>query len=102
MELCLTGDFMGAEEACSRGLVSKVVKTEETVNEALTIARKIATKSQLSTLMAKECVNQVYETSLQQGLLYEKRMFQSLFATADQKEGMSAFAEKRKANWTHK
>jgi len=57
MELCLTGDFMDAEEACTRGLVSKVVKTEETVAEALTIARKIATKSSISTLMAKECVN---------------------------------------------
>ena len=57
MELCLTGDFMDAEEACTRGLVSKVVKKEETVNEALTIARKIASKSKISTLMAKECVN---------------------------------------------
>lgn len=102
MELCLTGDFMGAEEACTRGLVSKVVKTEETVNEALTIARKIATKSSISTLMAKECVNQAFETSLQQGLLYEKRMFQASFATEDQKEGMNAFSEKRKANWTNK
>lgn len=102
MELCLTGDFMGAEEACTRGLVSKVVPTDQTVNEALTIGRKIATKSRISTLMAKECVNQAFETSLDQGLLYEKRMFQALFATADQKEGMAAFSEKRKANWTHK
>jgi len=102
MELCLTGDFMGAEEACTRGLVSKVVKTDQTVNEALTIARKIATKSKISTAMAKECVNQAFETSLAQGLLFEKRLFQSTFATEDQKEGMAAFAEKRKANWTHK
>jgi len=101
MELCLTGDFMGAEEACTRGLVSKVVKTEETVKEALTIARKICSKSKISTMMAKECVNQAFETSLHQGLLYEKRMFQALFATADQKEGMAAFSEKRKANWTN-
>lgn len=65
MELCLTGDFMDAQEACTRGLVSKVVKTESTVDEALTIARKISTKSKISTIMAKECVNQAYETSLQ-------------------------------------
>jgi enoyl-CoA hydratase len=83
MELCLTGDFMGAEEACTRGLVSKVVKIEETVPEALTIARKICSKSKISTMMAKECVNEAFETSLHQGLLYEKRMFHALFATAD-------------------
>ena len=83
MELCLTGDFMNAEEANMRGLVSKVVKTEETVGEAMTIARKISTKSSISTLMAKECVNQAFETSLQQGLLYEKRLFHATFATAD-------------------
>ena len=99
MELCLTGDFMGAEEAASRGLVSRVVPTEETVNEALKVARKISTKSKPTTILAKECVNQAYETSLEQGLLYEKRMFHATFATADQKEGMGAFAEKRKANW---
>ena len=52
-------------------------------------------------MMAKECVNEAFETSLHQGLLYEKRMFHALFATADQKEGMAAFSEKRKANWTH-
>merc|ERR1711935_1010736 len=97
MELTLTGDFMGAEEACSRGLVSRVVKTDQTVDEAMKVARKIASKSLPTSIMAKECVNQAFETSLEQGLMYEKRMFHALFATADQKEGMSAFSEKRKA-----
>ena len=101
MELCMTGDFMGAEEASTRGLVSKVVPTSEAVNEGMKIARKIATKSKPSTMMAKECINQAYEQSLAQGLQYEKRLFQACFATNDQKEGMTAFAEKRKANWTN-
>lgn len=100
MELTLTGDFMGAEEAAARGLVSRVVPTEQTVDEALKIARKIGTKSKPTVVMAKEAVNQALETSLQQGLLYERRLFHATFATADQKEGMAAFAEKRKPNWT--
>jgi enoyl-CoA hydratase len=100
MEMCLTGDFMDAEEAAARGLVSRVVKVDQTVNEALKVARKIASKSVPAVIMAKECVNQSYETSLQQGLLYERRMFQATFAMNDQKEGMGAFAEKRKPTWT--
>ena len=64
MELCMTGDFMGAEEANTRGLVSKVVPVSESVNEGMKIARKIATKSKPSTMMAKECINQAYEQSL--------------------------------------
>lgn len=100
MELTLTGDFMDAEEAAMRGLVSRVVKVDQTVDEALKIARKIGTKSKPTAIMAKECVNQAYESSLQEGLKYEKRVFQATFGTNDQKEGMSAFAEKRKANWT--
>ena len=99
MELTLTGDFMDAEEACNRGLVSKVVKTEHTVDEAMKIARKIGTKSKPIVVMAKECVNQAFETSLEQGLKYERRVFHSTFGTKDQKEGMGAFAEKRKAEW---
>ena len=102
MELTLTGDFMDAEEANMRGLVSKVVKTDQTVEEAMKIARKIATKSKLTTVMAKECVNQAYETSLEQGLKYEKKVFHATFATYDQKEGMTAFVEKRKAVWADK
>ena len=99
MEMCLTGDFMDAEEASSRGLVSRVVKTDATVGEALKVARKIASKSKPTAAMVKECVNQAYESSLSQGLLYEKKLFHGTFATQDQKEGMTAFAEKRKANW---
>ena len=102
MELILTGDFMGAEEAAARGLVSRVVPADQTVEEAMKIARKIATKSKPTVVMAKEAVNQAYESSLQQGLLFEKRLFHATFATADQKEGMTAFAEKRKPNWTDK
>ena len=100
MELCLTGDFMGAEEAASRGLVSRVVPTELAVEEALKIARKISSKSKPTVVMAKEVVNQAFESTLTQGLLYERRVIHATFATDDQKEGMAAFAEKRKANWT--
>lgn len=99
MELTLTGDFMDAEEAAMRGLVSRVVAKDQTVAEALKIARKIASKSKPTAIMAKECVNQAFETSLEQGLKYERRVFHSTFGTKDQKEGMAAFAEKRKANW---
>lgn len=83
MELTLTGDFMDAEEAAMRGLVSRVVKTDQTVEEALKIARKIASKSKPTVAMAKECVNQAYETSLHEGLRYERRIFHSTFATKD-------------------
>ena len=100
MELCLTGDFMGAEEAAARGLVSRVVPTDLAVDEALKIARKISSKSKPTVVMAKEVVNQAYESTLSQGLLYERRVFHATFATDDQKEGMAAFAEKRKANWS--
>ena len=72
---------MTADEACSRGLVSRVVPPEKTVDEALAIATKIASKSNSTVLMAKECVNQAFETSLAEGLKYEKRLFWSTFAT---------------------
>jgi len=75
MELCLTGDFMDAQEACNRGLVSKVAPTDMAVDEALKIGRKIASKSQPTIAMTKECVNQAFETSLAQGVLYERRVF---------------------------
>ena len=101
MELCLTGDMMGAEEAAQRGLVSRVVPVAELVDEAIAIGNKIATKSSPSIAMAKECCNMAEELGLSQGLLYERRMFQATFGTNDQSEGMSAFVEKRKANWTH-
>lgn len=101
MEMILTGDMMGADEAASRGLVSRVVDPDHLIDEAIKIGVKIGTMSQPSISMAKECVNMAHDTPLTQGLLYERRIFQSTFGTKDQKEGMSAFAEKRRANWTH-
>ena len=101
MEMVLTGEFMDAEEAAMRGLVSRVYPTENLVEEALKMGRKIAAQSRPITMMAKEVVNQAFETGLQDGLRFERRVFQSTFATKDRKEGMTAFAEKRKANWTH-
>lgn len=81
--------------------MSRVVSTSETVNEAMKVARKITTKSRPSVMMVKECVNETFESSLEQGLKYERRIFHAAFATKDQKEGMTAFAEKRKAEWSH-
>lgn len=101
MEMILTGDMMGAEEAAQRGLVSRVVAADLCEHEALTVARKIASKSQPCIAQAKECVNMAYELSLANGLTFERRVFQSGFATKDQKEGMAAFAEKRKPTWTN-
>ena len=83
MELCLTGDMMGAEEAAQRGLVSRVVPVAELIDEAIAIGNKIATKSSPSIAMAKECCNMAEELGLSQGLLYERRMFQALFGTND-------------------
>jgi enoyl-CoA hydratase len=100
MELCLTGDKLIAEDALKRGLVSKVVPSSELVNEAVKLAEKIAANSPLIVQMAKESVNRAYESTLQEGLLFERRLFHTTFATKDRKEGMSAFSEKRKANWT--
>jgi enoyl-CoA hydratase/carnithine racemase len=100
MEMVLTGDFMNAEEAASRGLVSRVYPSELLVEEALKMARKIASKSKPITIMAKECVNAAYEGSLQEGLKYERRVFHATFATNDRREGMAAFAEKRAPKWT--
>lgn len=102
MEMILTGDMMDAQEAAQRGLVSRVVSSDLLVDEALKVARKIASKSQPSIAQAKECVNIAYEQSLSNGLLFERRVFQAGFATKDQKEGMAAFVEKRKPNWEHK
>lgn len=101
MELILTGDFMDAQEAWQRGLVSKVVPPDQTVEEAFKIARKIASKSQSAVNMAKDCVNAAFQNQLNQGLEFERRMFQATFATQDQKEGMGAFVEKRKPDFKH-
>lgn len=101
MELILTGDRMGAQEAKECGLVSRVVPVEETVPQALALGEKIASLSQPIIAMAKEATNAAYEGTLEQGLVFERRLFHSSFATHDQKEGMGAFAEKRKPSFKH-
>ncbi len=95
MDMHLTGRFMDAAEAERSGLVSRVVPAAKLIPEAMAAARKIAEKSALATLAVKEAVNRSYETTLREGLLFERRLFHALFATEDQKEGMSAFLEKR-------
>ena len=102
MEMVLTGRMMDAEEAERSGLVSRVVPVDDLVDEALKVARKIADLSLPSVMIAKECVNKAYETTLREGVMFERRVFHSLFATEDQKEGMAAFAEKRTAKFQHK
>jgi len=97
MEMHLTGRFMDAAEAESCGLVSRVVPAKKLMDEARSSAAKIAEKSQVATIAAKDAVNRAYETTLAEGINYERRLFQSLFATEDQKEGMAAFQEKREA-----
>ena len=99
MDMNLTGRFMDAAEAERSGLVSRVVPTPKLIPEAMSAARKIAEKSQVSIKAAKESVNRAYETTLREGLLFERRTFHSLFSTEDQKEGMAAFLEKREAQF---
>jgi enoyl-CoA hydratase len=102
MEMCLTGRMMDAEEAERAGLASRVVPAEELLEDALKTAAAIAGMGCPATYMVKESVNRSYETTLAEGILFERRTFHAAFATEDQKEGMAAFAEKRKANWQHK
>jgi enoyl-CoA hydratase len=102
MDMCLTGRMMDAQEAERSGLVSRVVPLDQLQAEALKTATKIASMSLPATLMTKEAVNQSQETSLTQGILFERRTFQSAFAMKDQKEGMNAFIEKRKPEWKHR
>ena len=99
MDMNLTGRFMDAAEAERSGLVSRVVPVDRLLDEAMGAAKKIASKSAIAAMVAKEAVNRSYETTLREGLLYERRAFHALFATEDQKEGMSAFAEKREAQF---
>ncbi len=96
MEMCLTGRMMDAAEAERCGLVSRVVPAADLVEEALKVAAQIADMSLPIAMMTKESVNRAYETTLAEGIRFERRVFHAMFATADQKEGMSAFAEKRK------
>jgi enoyl-CoA hydratase len=96
MDLCLTGRMMDAAEAERAGLVSRVVPADKLLEEALAIANRIAELSQPIAMMVKESVNRAFETTLAEGVRFERRLFHSTFATEDQKEGMSAFIEKRK------
>ena len=99
MEMNLTGRMMDAEEAERSGLVSRVVPADDLIDEAIKTASKIAEKSPLAVMAAKEAVNRAYETTLSEGILFERRIFNALFSTEDQKEGMAAFVEKRSAKF---
>lgn len=102
MEMCLTGRMMDAAEAESAGLVARVVPAAELMADALKTAEKIAGFSPIAVMMAKEAVNAALETTLGEGIRFERRLFHSSFATEDQKEGMAAFAEKRPAQFKGK
>ena len=102
MEMALTGRMMDSEEAERAGLVSRIVPADELVEEAVATAEKIAKLSHPIVMLAKESVNRAYETTLAEGIHFERRVFHSTFSTEDQKEGMSAFAEKRTAEFKHR
>ncbi|MCR9256641.1 MAG: enoyl-CoA hydratase [Alphaproteobacteria bacterium] len=102
MDMCLTGRNMDAAEAERCGLVSRVVPADQLMDEAMKAANRICSLSQPIVMMTKEAVNRSYETTLAEGILFERRLFHSTFATEDQKEGMAAFAEKREAVFKHR
>jgi len=102
MDLILTGRMMDAAEAERSGLVARVVPADQLMDEAMKAAGTIAGMSLPSVLAAKEAVSRAFETSLAEGVLFERRIFHSLFATDDQKEGMKAFVEKRKPDWKNR
>lgn len=102
MDMILTGRMMSAEEAESCGLVSRIVADGELLEEAIRAAQKIADYSLPSVMLAKEAVNRAYETSLEEGLRFERRAFHSTFALEDQKEGMTAFIEKRSPSFKNR
>ena len=102
MELCLTGRQLTAEEAERAGLVARVFPAEQLLDKALEAAQGIASKSLPAVMMVKESVNRAFEGSLSEGLRFERRIFHAIFATADQKEGMAAFVEKRPAQFRHR
>jgi len=99
MEMCLTGRVMGAEEAERAGLVSRIVADKELIDEAIATAKRIASMSRPATMMVKDIINRAYETTLSEGVRYERRMFQASFGTPDQREGMAAFIEKREPDF---
>ena len=102
MDMILTGRMMNAEEAERAGLVSRIVPSETLVDDAVAVAAAICEFSLPSVMMAKEAVNRAYESSLSDGVHFERRLFHSLFATEDQKIGMQAFVDKRKAGFKHR
>ncbi|QCK85387.1 enoyl-CoA hydratase [Phreatobacter aquaticus] len=101
MEMCLTGRMMDAAEAERVGLVSRVIPAADLVDEALKVAAQIADMSMPSVMMTKESVNRAYETTLAEGVRFERRVFHAMFSMADQKEGMAAFADKRPAKFSN-
>lgn len=102
MDMCLTGRMMDSAEAERSGLVSRVVPDNDLLEEVMKIAEKVADFSLPSVMMAKDCVNRAFETTLAEGIRFERRQFQSLFSTEDQKEGMAAFVEKRSPQFKNK
>ncbi len=102
MELILTGERFSAQEALTWGLISKVTTAEELEPAALTTAKKIASFSKPAIQIAKEAVNASYESSLAEGVRFERRLFHATFGTDDRKEGMTAFEEKRPPKWNHR
>jgi enoyl-CoA hydratase len=102
MEMCLTGRMMDAAEAERSGLVARVVPADQLLDEALKVAGQIAGMAPLAAIATKEMVNAAYETTLAQGIVFERRLFHGLFGTEDQKEGMAAFVDKRDAEWKGK
>ncbi len=102
MEMCLTGRMMDAAEAERAGLVSRVVPADELIADTLKAAAKIAAMSLPAVMMTKETVNRAYETTLAEGVRFERRVFHAMFATEDQKEGMAAFVDKRKPDFKHR
>ena len=101
MEMCLTGRMMDAEEAERAGLVSRVVPLADLIDEAMKAAETIAKQSRPATFMIKEAINRAYETTLSEGIRFERRLFHATFATEDQKEGMAAFTEKRQPTFNN-
>ena len=102
MEMCLTGRMMDAQEAERCGLVSRIVPAADLLEDAVKTAAKIARMSQPVAMMAKESVNRAFETTLAEGIRFERRIFHSTFATEDQKEGMSAFVDKRQPSFRNR